>query len=543
MTQFVFVTGGVVSGLGKGVTTASLGAILKARGLKVEVIKMDPYINVDPGTMSPNQHGEVFVTADGAETDLDLGHYERFIQNRMARANNFTTGSVYESVIRRERSGDYDGLTVQVIPHITDEIKSRIRAVAGDNDVIIVETGGTVGDIESQPFLEAIRQMRLEEGPQNTLYMHLTLIPQLSDGEFKTKPTQHSVKELRSIGLQPDILICRCQDHDLQPSARSKIALFTNVPEEAVISLANAESIYQVPLMLREQSLDDIVLKHFGLEHPVAELSAWQEVERKRKLQSGQARIALVGKYVEFTDAYMSLIEALTHAGIQTGVNVEIQTLDSETIESNGLSELDDAHGILIPGGFGARGFEGKIRAAGFARARKIPYLGICYGLHAAVVEFARNELGLEDANSTELIPDTRHPVIALVTEWREESGERKTFSHGDDRGGTMRLGEQECVLSGNSRVSSIYNQQSIRERHRHRYEVNEEYVSALEKAGMLFSARSKQEQLVEMLELDNGQWFVACQFHPEFTSTPTNGHPLFSDFVKASHAFASTDS
>lgn len=535
----MFVTGGVVSGLGKGVTTASLGAILKARGLKVEVVKMDPYINVDPGTMSPNQHGEVFVTADGAETDLDLGHYERFIQNRMARANNFTTGSVYETVIRRERAGDYDGLTVQVIPHITDEIKSRIRSVAGDNDVIIVETGGTVGDIESQPFLEAIRQMRLEEGARNTLYMHLTLIPQLSDGEFKTKPTQHSVKELRSIGLQPDILICRCQEHDLEPGARSKIALFTNVPEEAVISLVNAESIYQVPLILNEQSLDDIVLKHFGLSRERADLTHWVEVDRKRQLQSGETRIALVGKYVEFTDAYMSLIEALTHAGIQNGVNVDVQTFDSESIESDSLSELDHVHGILIPGGFGARGFEGKIRAAGYARSRKIPYLGICYGLHAAVVEFARNELGLQDANSTELIPDTKHPVIALVTEWQELDGERRTYSHGDDRGGTMRLGEQECLLFSNSRVSSIYKQQSIRERHRHRYEVNEEYVDAFEEAGMMFSGRSKNEQLIEMLELDNGQWFIACQFHPEFTSTPTSGHPLFTDFVRASHEFS----
>ena len=539
MTHYVFVTGGVVSGLGKGVTTASLGAILKARGLKVEVVKMDPYINVDPGTMSPNQHGEVFVTDDGAETDLDLGHYERFIQVPMARENNFTTGSVYESVIRRERAGDYDGLTVQVIPHITDEIKSRIRAVAKDNDVIIVETGGTVGDIESQPFLEAIRQMRLEEGLHSTLFIHLTLIPQLTDGEVKTKPTQHSVKELRSIGLQPDVLICRCQDEQLATSARSKIALFTNVPEEAVISLVNAESIYQVPLILNEQRLDDIVLKHFNLDHPAAELSAWQEVERKRKRQTGSTRIALVGKYVEFTDAYMSLIEALIHASIHTGVKVEIETLDSELIETNGLTALDDVHGILIPGGFGARGFEGKIKAAGFARAKQVPYLGICYGLHAAVVEFARNELGWSDANSTELKSDTSHPVIALVSEWQIESGEVRTYKEGDDRGGTMRLGAQECLLFGNSRVNGIYKQQSIRERHRHRYEVNEAYVSEFEEAGMLFSGRSKNENLVEMLELDSGQWFVACQFHPEFTSTPTKGHPLFSEFVRATQTYA----
>lgn len=535
----MFVTGGVVSGLGKGVTTASLGALLKARGLKVDVVKMDPYINVDPGTMSPNQHGEVFVTADGAETDLDLGHYERFIQNPMGRANNFTTGSVYDTVLKRERAGDYDGVTVQVIPHITDEIKARIRAVSKDNDVVIVETGGTVGDIESQPFLEAIRQMRLEEGTRNTLFIHLTLVPQLSDGEDKTKPTQHSVKELRSIGLQPDILICRCKGQELDAGPRKKIALFTNVPEDAVISLANVESIYQVPLVLNQQRMDEIVLRHFGIDCAQADLTHWETVEEKRQLAHESTRIALVGKYVDFTDAYMSLIEALIHAGIHTGVRVDIQTVDSETLEESGVAALENVHGVLIPGGFGPRGFEGKIKAAGFARVHKVPYLGICYGLHAAVVEFARNQVGLQAANSTELTPHTEHPVIALVSEWQDESGELKSYEQGDDLGGTMRLGEQECTLLENSRVSSIYNQDSIRERHRHRYEVNETYIERLEEAGMCFSGRSKNERLVETLELANGQWFVACQFHPEFTSTPTAGHPLFSDFVRASHAFA----
>ena len=536
----MFVTGGVVSGLGKGVTTASLGAILIARGLKVDVVKMDPYINVDPGTMSPNQHGEVFVTADGAETDLDLGHYERFIQRKMGRINNFTTGSVYDAVIKRERAGDYGGLTVQVIPHITDEIKRRIRSVAADNDVVIVETGGTVGDIESQPFLEAIRQMRLEEGIDRTLFMHLTLVPQLSDGEDKTKPTQHSVKELRSIGLQPDILICRCKEQKLDASPRRKIALFTNVPEEAVISLANADSIYQVPLVLHEQRLDEIVLKHFGLASARADLSPWVEVDRKRRGANNTTRIALVGKYVDSIDAYMSLIEALTHAGIQNGVNIEIETIDSETLEQEGNASLEDVHGVLIPGGFGPRGFEGKIQAAGFARQNHVPYLGICYGLHAAVVEFARNEIGWIDANSTELQRDTGHPVIALVNEWRDDdSGETKQYQPGDDLGGTMRLGEQECMLSVESRVNGIYRQDSIRERHRHRYEVNEDYIAEFENAGMCFSGRSKNEQLVEVLELTNGQWYVACQFHPEFTSTPMDGHPLFSDFVRASTDFA----
>ena len=543
LTHYVFVTGGVVSGLGKGVTTASLGAILKARGLKVDVVKMDPYINVDPGTMSPNQHGEVYVTADGAETDLDLGHYERFIQNKMGRANNFTTGSVYESVIKRERAGDYEGLTVQVIPHITDEIKRRIRAVAQANDVVIVETGGTVGDIESQPFLEAIRLMRLEEGIRNTLFMHLTLVPQLSDGEDKTKPTQHSVKELRSIGLQPDILICRCKEKELGASPRNKIALFTNVREEAVISLTNADSIYQVPLMLHHQRLDDIVLDHFGMDSDEADLAHWEEVETKRSGANNSTRIALVGKYVDFTDAYMSLIEALIHAGIHTGVKIEIESVDSESVERNGVGALEHVHGVLIPGGFGPRGFEGKIKAAGFARKRQVPYLGICYGLHAAVIEFARNELGWADANSTELSRDTEHPVIALVNEWRDATGAIKQYQPGDDLGGTMRLGEQECTLAFDSLISSIYRCRAIRERHRHRYEVNEAFVQAFEEAGMRFSGRSKNEQLVETLELANEQWFVACQFHPEFTSTPTCGHPLFSDFVRASTAYAAESS
>lgn len=539
MVRYIFVTGGVVSGLGKGVTTASLGAILKSRGLKVDVVKMDPYINVDPGTMNPNQHGEVFVTTDGAETDLDLGHYERFIQTPMYRQNNFTTGSVYESVIRRERAGEYMGKTVQVIPHITDEIKARIRNVAEDNDIVIVETGGTVGDIESQPFLEAIRQMRLEEGFRNTLYVHLTLVPVLAEGEAKTKPTQHSVKELRSIGLQPDILACRCEQPGLNDELRNKIALFTSVDPEAVISLINVESIYNVPLVLHEQHVDDIVLNHFQLQQDVANLGHWIDVEKKRQQMSSRCRIGLVGKYVDSTDAYKSLTEALIHAGFHTGIEVEVCPIEAESLEQEGIDLLNDLDGVLTPGGFGARGFEGKVLAAGFARERKVPYLGICYGLHAAVVEFARNQLGYSDAHTTELNEDSTHPVIALVSQWQDYDGESRSYEVGDDLGGTMRLGEQPCRLREDSQVAGIYQSSCVNERHRHRYEVNEHFVAQFEAAGMSFSGRSYPDNLVEMLELQGDQWFVACQFHPEFSSTPIKGHPLFSEFVKASHQYS----
>ena len=536
--RYIFVTGGVVSGLGKGVTTASLGAILKSRGLKVDIVKMDPYINVDPGTMNPSQHGEVFVTDDGAEADLDLGHYERFIQTPMYRQNNFTTGSVYESVIRRERSGDYIGSTVQVIPHITDEIKTRIRTVAEDNDIVIVETGGTVGDIESQPFLEAIRQMRLEEGYTNTLYVHLTLVPVLSEGEAKTKPTQHSVKELRSIGLQPDILACRCEPPGLDDALKNKIALFTNVEPKAVLSLTHVESIYQVPMLLHSQGVDEIVLNHFGIDKCKADLSHWVEVERKRSSMHSSCRIGLVGKYVESTDAYKSLTEALIHAGFHTGVQVEVIPIEAESLEQGSTESLSDLQGILIPGGFGARGFEGKVIAAGYARANQIPFLGICYGLHAAVIEFARNEIGWKDANTTELTTDAGHPVIALVSQWNDNETGKRSYELGDDIGGTMRLGAQPCKLSENSKVAAIYQRLEINERHRHRYEVNENFIADFENAGMCFSGRSSPDKLVEMLELKSDQWFVACQFHPEFTSSPIHGHPLFCDFVDASNQY-----
>lgn len=539
MTRYIFVTGGVVSGLGKGVTTASLGAVLKSRGLKVDVVKMDPYINVDPGTMNPSQHGEVFVTADGAETDLDLGHYERFIETSMTRDNNFTAGAIYETVIREERAGVHAGETIQVIPHITNEIKRRIRLVAEDNDIVIGEIGGTVGDIESQPFLEAIRQIRFEEGIKNTLLAHLTLVPQLSDGESKTKPTQHSVNALRGIGLQPDILVCRCREPQLEEDTRAKIAMFTNVTSEAVISLPNVESIYSVPLVLHDQHVDDIVLQHFGIERDSADLTDWHAVDTKRRHLKSTARIGIVGKYVNSTDAYKSLIEALDHAGIQTGINVEIEFFDAEEVHLANEGMFKHIHGILIPGGFGVRGFEGKVDAAGVARKRQIPFLGICFGLHAAVVEFARNELGWEDAHTTEFQPETTHPTIALVNEWRNPDGSFKSYQRGDDLGGTMRLGAQACELRENSRVAKIYQQAYIEERHRHRYEVNGQFVNALEEAGLLCSGRNKEDNLVEMIELDDDQWFVACQFHPEFTSTPSHGHPLFTNFILASHEYA----
>lgn len=545
MTRYIFVTGGVVSSVGKGILTASLAATLEARGLSVNIVKMDPYINVDPGTMNPIQHGEVFVTDDGAETDLDLGHYERFVRNRMSQKNNFTTGSVYEEVIRRERRGDYLGSTVQVIPHITDEIQRRIKAVSEDGkyDVVIAETGGTVGDIESQPFLEAIRQMRLSEGVQKTLNIHLTLVPYVkSSGEIKTKPTQHSVKELRSIGLQPDILVCRCENFELPSEARQKIALFTNVEEYGVISLKDVESIYQVPLILHEQGLDQIVVSKLQLKCNRADLTEWQHVERALAEPKNTIKLAMIGKYFDLLDSYKSLIEAITHAGIRTGTKVEIFYVDAEEIENNGTEQLDEMHAILVPGGFGQRGFEGKIRAAGYARTKNVPYLGICYGLHAAVIEFARNEAGLSGAHSTEVDPDTEHPVIGLVTEWRDADGSVNAQDPvNGDLGGTMRLGAQECLLNQESLAFKMYGEPVVFERHRHRYEVNGKYRERMENCGMVVSGVNSSDDLVEMIEIPSADWFVACQFHPEFRSSPRDGHPLFTGFIEAANTYASS--
>ena len=534
MTRFIFVTGGVVSSLGKGIAAASLGAILEARGLKVTVLKLDPYLNVDPGTMSPFQHGEVYVTEDGAETDLDLGHYERFLNSRMTRRNNFTSGQVYETILRRERRGDYLGGTVQVIPHVTDEIKRRILAGADGADIALVEIGGTVGDIESQPFLEAIRQLKVELGSQRSLLMHLTLVPYIATaGETKTKPTQHSVKELRSIGLQPDVLVCR-SDHPIDLSSRRKIALFTNVEERAVISLPDADTIYRIPGILHAQGLDDYVVERFGLECGGADLSEWERVVDAKLNPEKEVTIAMVGKYMELLDAYKSLIEALSHAGIQSRTKVNVRYIDSEIIEENGTGQLQDVDAILVPGGFGLRGVEGKIAAARFARENNIPYLGICLGMQVAVIEFARNVLGWNDANSTEFDKTSEHPVVGLITEWQGASGEMQTRDESSDLGGTMRLGAQECALVEGSRARECYGEDVIVERHRHRYEVNNNLLPELEKAGLRVSGRSMDGALVEMIEVPEHPWFVACQFHPEFTSTPRDGHPLFSGFVNA---------
>ena len=534
MTRYIFVTGGVVSSLGKGIASASLAAILEARGLKVTMLKLDPYINVDPGTMSPFQHGEVFVTHDGAETDLDLGHYERFIRTRMTQNNNFTTGRVYEDVLRKERRGDYLGATIQVIPHITDEIKTRIIRGAGDADVAMVEVGGTVGDIESQPFLEAIRQLRLEVGAKRAMLMHLTLVPYIATaGETKTKPTQHSVKELRSIGLQPDVLVCR-SDHPIDLTSRRKIALFTNVEERAVISLPDADTIYRIPGILHAQGLDDYVAERFGLDCGSADLSEWERVVDAKLHPEKEVTIAMVGKYMELLDAYKSLIEAMSHAGIQSRTKVNLRYIDSETIEENGTGQLEDVDAILVPGGFGLRGVEGKIAAARYARENKIPYLGICLGMQVAVIEFARNVLGWDDANSTEFDKTSKHPVVGLITEWQTATGEMQTRDESSDLGGTMRLGGQECALVEGSKARECYGQDVIVERHRHRYEVNNNLLTELEKAGLSVSGRSMDGALVEMVEVADHPWFVACQFHPEFTSTPRDGHPLFSGFVDA---------
>jgi CTP synthase len=535
MTKYVFVTGGVVSSLGKGIAAASLGAILESRGIRVTMLKLDPYINVDPGTMSPFQHGEVFVTDDGAETDLDLGHYERFISARMGKRNNFTTGQVYESVIKKERRGEYLGKTVQVIPHITDEIKAKVKKGAEGADVAIVEVGGTVGDIESLPFLEAIRQMGIEEGRGNTCYVHLTLLPWIpTAGELKTKPTQHSVKELREIGIQPDILLCRA-DREIPEDEKRKIALFTNVPPEAVITAIDAKSIYAIPGLLHDQMLDEIVCHKLGILAKAADLSAWKKIVDALDNPKHEINIAFVGKYVDLTESYKSLTEALIHAGIHTQSKVKIHYIDSENIEKDGTGALEKMDAILVPGGFGKRGTEGKIAAIRYARESKKPYLGICLGMQLAVIEFARNVAGLTDANSTEFNPDGPHPLIGLITEWQDASGKTEKRTEDSDLGGTMRLGAQKCPIEPGTLASEIYGS-AVNERHRHRYEVNNNYVEQLKKAGLVISARTPTEELCEMIELpqDVHPWFVACQFHPEFTSNPRAGHPLFKAYVEA---------
>ncbi len=538
MTRYIFITGGVVSSLGKGIASASLGAILEARGLKVTMLKLDPYINVDPGTMSPFQHGEVFVTDDGAETDLDLGHYERFVQIRTGKKNNFTSGQVYEEVIRKERRGDYLGGTVQVIPHITDQIKKKIREGSEGSDIAMVEIGGTVGDIESLPFMEAIRQMGVEEGRDKAIFMHLTLVPYIAAaGEIKTKPTQHSVKELRSIGIQPDVLLCR-GEQPLPEAERRKIALFTNVEEKAVISAVDVDNIYKIPLWLHSQKLDDIVLNKLGLsDQPEADLSDWKEVVNSMEFPEAEVTVAMVGKYVDLTESYKSLNEALTHAGIHTHTKVRIRYVDSEKIESEGTDCITDVDAILVPGGFGQRGVEGKIAAVRYARENKVPYLGICLGMQVAVIEFARDMAGLDGANSTEFDPDTEHPVIGLITEWMDRSGQVETRDEESDLGGTMRLGGQECRLEPGSLARNTYGSDVIKERHRHRYEFNNQYRDALTQAGLVISGTSMDGSLVEMIELHDHPWFLACQFHPEFTSTPRDGHPLFSGFIRAARA------
>ena len=560
MTRFIFVTGGVVSSLGKGISAASLAALLEARGLSVTMLKLDPYINVDPGTMSPYQHGEVFVTHDGAETDLDLGHYERFVRIQTSQSNNFTTGRVYETVIANERRGDYLGATVQVIPHITEEIKRRVMIGAGDADIAMVEIGGTVGDIESLPFLEAIRQMAVELGKERTLFMHLTLVPYIaSAGEIKTKPTQHSVKELRSIGIQPDILLCRA-DRQLPETERRKIALFTNVQERAVIAATDADTIYDIPRMLHAQELDELVVEQFKLDLPPADLAEWQLVVDRIRHPEKAVTIGMVGKYTELTESYKSLNEALTHAGIQTDSRVKIRYLDAEKLERGDLRALGEIDAILVPGGFGNRGVEGKIIAARYARENKIPYLGICLGMQVAVIEHARHVAGIESANSSEFDLETPEPVIALITEWQSQDGETVIRNADSDLGGTMRLGGQTCAIQPGSLSARVYGSDEIVERHRHRFEFNNNYTNRLTEAGLVVSARSSEpngglaangsgtsgetgfdaEGLVEMIELPDHPWFIGCQFHPEYTSNPRDGHPLFTGFITAALEFQS---
>ncbi|MGB1327805.1 MAG: CTP synthase [Porticoccaceae bacterium] len=540
MTRFIFVTGGVVSSLGKGIAAASLGAVLEARGLSVTILKLDPYLNVDPGTMSPYQHGEVYVTQDGAETDLDLGHYERFLRSKMTQNNNFTSGQVYETILRRERRGDYLGGTVQVIPHLTDEIKRRVYAGAGDHDIAVVEIGGTVGDIESQPFLEAVRQLKVELGHQRALLLHLTLVPYIaSAGETKTKPTQHSVKEMRSIGLQPDVLLCR-SEVELEEGQRKKISLFTNVEEKAVIPLMDAQTIYQVPRMLHEWGLDQYVLDRFNLDNPTANLSEWDAVVDNQLNSDGEVTIAMVGKYMELLDAYKSLSEALIHAGIHNKTKIKIRYIDSEKLESDN-SLIDGVDAILVPGGFGTRGTEGKIFAVKTARENNIPYLGICLGMQIAVIEYARNVCGMSGANSTEFDAQTEFPVVGLITEWVDEEGNKEQRSEDSDLGGTMRLGSQVCHLIPGSVAHSIYGSEQIEERHRHRFEVNNNLLPQIKEAGLVVGGLSADKTLVETVELPEHPWFFASQFHPEFTSTPRDGHPLFQGFVAAASTFKAT--
>ena len=538
MTRYIFITGGVVSSLGKGITSASLAAILEARRLNITLLKLDPYINVDPGTMSPFQHGEVFVTEDGAETDLDLGHYERFSRATMSQKNNFTTGRIYESVLKRERRGDYLGATIQVIPHITDEIKRRIVEGAGEVDVALVEIGGTVGDIESQPFLEAVRQLRVELGSERALFLHLTLVPYISTaGETKTKPTQHSVKELRSIGIQPDILVCR-SELEIDESSRHKIALFTNVDSPSVISLPDTDSIYRVPSILGAAGLDDIVVKKLHLDCPKADFSEWERVVDAQLNPERIVKLAMVGKYMELLDAYKSLNEAILHAGIQTRTRVEISYIDSTEVMEKGVELLAGHDAILVPGGFGERGFEGKILATQYAREYKIPFLGICLGLQAAVVEYARHVAGLSKANSTEFEQDCEHPVIALISEWTTAAGTTEVRDENSDLGGTMRLGGQKCLLETDSTTHQCYRESEIVERHRHRFEFNNDYLDVLSDAGLKLVGKSADGTLVEVVEVPDHPWFVGCQFHPEFTSTPREGHPLFSGFIEAAIAY-----
>lgn len=538
MTQYIFITGGVVSSLGKGIASASLGAILEARGLKVTLLKLDPYINVDPGTMNPSQHGEVFVTDDGAETDLDLGHYERFVRIKTKKANNFTSGQVYAEVLQKERRGDYLGGTVQVIPHITDEIKRCIIAGAAGTEIALVEIGGTVGDIESLPFLEAIRQMRIELGRQHALFIHLTLVPYIpTSGEIKTKPTQHSVKELRSIGIQPDILLCRC-DRPLLESARSKIALFTNVEKRAVIPLQDVNFVYQIPLELHNQGLDDIVVEMLGLDTKPADLHEWQQVVDAYNHPQGEVAIGMVGKYMDLTESYKSLVESLVHAGVQTCTRVVIKYIHAEQLERNNIDTLKNLDGIIVPGGFGKRGIEGKIAAVKFARENKIPYLGICLGLQIAIIEYARNKAHMPNANSTEFDPTTPYPVVALVTEWTNLAGHMEKRHENSQKGGTMRLGSQVCQLVQGTLTQRVYGKETIVERHRHRYEVNNNLLPKIEAAGLKVAGRSVKDNLVEMIELPDHPWFIGCQFHPEFTSTPRDGHPLFTGFIKAAKAY-----
>jgi len=542
-TKFIFVTGGVVSSLGKGIAAASLAAILEARGLDVTILKLDPYINVDPGTMSPIQHGEVYVTEDGAETDLDLGHYERFIRTKMTSRNNFTQGRVYEDVLRRERRGEYLGATIQVIPHITNDIKQRVYDGAEGHDIAIVEIGGTVGDIESQPFIEAIRQMGTEIGRERALFIHLTLVPFLGPaGEVKTKPTQHSVKELRSVGIQPDILICR-SDRKLPNNERAKIALFTNVEEKAVISLPDVDSIYKIPALLKSQELDNFVCRRFHLDAPEADLAEWEQVLYQESNPTGEVTIGMVGKYIELPDAYKSVNEALKHAGLKNRLTINIQYVDSQDLETKGTDVLSRLDAILVPGGFGGRGVEGKILAAKYARENKVPYLGICLGMQVALIEYARNVAGLVDANSTEFNANSEAPVVGLITEWLDAEGNVEVRDEKSDLGGTMRLGAQKYHLTPGSKVHEVYGSDEIVERHRHRYEVNNNFVAQLEQAGLSFTGLSEDKKLVEIIENKDHPWFIAAQFHPEFTSTPRDGHPLFEGFVAAAHTYQKASS